>query len=52
VIATAPTDIRVDFSCIEEKDIADLFEQMFLCARDMADNPGGVESVPDSAFEE
>jgi aspartate/methionine/tyrosine aminotransferase len=52
VIATAPTDIRVAFSCIEEKDIADLFEQMFQCAREMADNPGGVESVPDSAFEE
>jgi aspartate/methionine/tyrosine aminotransferase len=52
VIATAPTDIRVAFSCIEEKDIADLFEQMFQCARDMADHPGGVESIPDSAFEE
>jgi aspartate/methionine/tyrosine aminotransferase len=52
VIATAPTDIRVAFSCIEEKDLADLFELMFQCARGMAENPGGVESVPDSAFEE
>lgn len=52
VIATAPTDIRVAFSCIEERDVPDLFEQMFQCAREMADNPGGVESVPDSAFEE
>jgi aspartate/methionine/tyrosine aminotransferase len=52
VIATAPTDIRVAFSCIEEEDIADLFEQMFQCAREMVDNPGGVDSVPDSAFEE
>lgn len=52
VIATAPTDIRVAFSCIEEKDIADLFEQMFQCACEMADNPDGAEAVPDSAFEE
>lgn len=52
VIATAPTDIRVAFSCIEEKDIADLFEQMFQCAREMADNPGTGPAVPDSAFEE
>ncbi len=36
----------------EEKDIADLFDLMFPCARGMAETPGGVESVPDSAFEE
>ncbi|MBM4143857.1 MAG: aminotransferase class I/II-fold pyridoxal phosphate-dependent enzyme [Lentisphaerae bacterium] len=52
VIATAPTDIRVAFSCIEEDEIADLFECMFRCAREMAEDPGGVEAVPDSAFEE
>jgi aspartate/methionine/tyrosine aminotransferase len=52
VIATAPTDIRVAFSCIEEKDIPDLFEQMFECAREMAAEPGGGPTVPDSAFEE
>jgi hypothetical protein len=52
VIATAPTDIRVAFSCIEEKEIADLFEQMFRCAREMAAEPGGGPVVPDSAFEE
>ncbi|MBM4149483.1 MAG: aminotransferase class I/II-fold pyridoxal phosphate-dependent enzyme [Lentisphaerae bacterium] len=52
VIATAPTDIRVAFSCIEEKDIADLFERMFECAREMAAEPGGGPVVPDSAFEE
>ncbi len=52
VIATAPTDIRVAFSCIEEKDIADLFEQMFRCEREMAAEPGGGPTVPDSAFEE
>lgn len=52
VIATAPTDVRVAFSCIEEKDIADLFERMFQCAREMAAEPGGGPSVPDSAFEE
>jgi aspartate/methionine/tyrosine aminotransferase len=40
VIATAPTDIRVAFSCIEETDIADLFEQMFQCACEMTGNPG------------
>jgi aspartate/methionine/tyrosine aminotransferase len=52
VIATAPTDIRVAFSCIEEKDVADLFERMFQCAREMAAEPGGGPAVPDSAFEE
>lgn len=52
VIATAPTDIRVAFSCIEEKDIADLFERMIPCAREMAAEPGGGPAVPDSAFEE
>ncbi len=52
VIATAPTDIRVAFSCIEEQDIADLFEQMFQCEREMAAEPGGGPTVPDSAFEE
>jgi aspartate/methionine/tyrosine aminotransferase len=52
VIATARTDIRVAFSCIEEKDIADLFEQMFVCAQEMAAEPGGGPAVPDSAFEE
>jgi aspartate/methionine/tyrosine aminotransferase len=52
VIATAPTDIRVAFSCIEEKDIADLFERMFQCACEMAAEPGGGPAVPDSAFEE
>lgn len=52
VIATAPTDIRVAFSCIEEKDIADLFERMFECALEMAAEPGGGPAVPDSAFEE
>lgn len=52
VIATAPTDIRVAFSCIEEKEIADLFERMFQCAREMAAEPGGGPAVPDSAFEE
>jgi aspartate/methionine/tyrosine aminotransferase len=52
VIATAPTDIRVAFSCIEEKDLADLFERMFQCAREMAAEPGGGPTVPDSAFEE
>ncbi len=52
VIATAPTDIRVAFSCIEEQDIADLFERMFQCAEEMAAEPGGGPTVPDSAFEE
>lgn len=52
VIATAPTDVRVAFSCIEEKDIADLFERMFQCAREMASEPDGGPAVPDSAFEE
>jgi len=52
VIATAPTDIRVAFSCIEEGEIADLFERMFQCAQEMAAEPGGGPTVPDSAFEE
>lgn len=52
VIATAPTDIRVAFSCIEEKNLADLFERMFQCALELAAEPGGGPVVPDSAFEE
>jgi aspartate/methionine/tyrosine aminotransferase len=52
VIATAPTDIRVAFSCIEEGDIADLFEQMFRCATEMSAEPGDGPVVPDSVFEE
>lgn len=52
VIATAPTDVRVAFSCIEERDIPDLFERMFACASEMAAEPGGGPAVPDSAFEE
>ncbi|MBT7067726.1 MAG: hypothetical protein HN919_15615 [Verrucomicrobia bacterium] len=34
-IATSPTDIRVAFSCIEEENIADLFERMYRCAEEM-----------------
>jgi aspartate/methionine/tyrosine aminotransferase len=52
VIATSPTDIRVAFSCIEEKDIADLFERMYRCALEMAAEPGGGPAISDSAFEE
>ncbi len=52
VIATAPTDIRVAFSCIEEGEVDDLFERMFQCAREMAAEPGGGPEIPDSAFEE
>jgi len=36
VIATAPTDIRVAFSCIEAEEVADLFERMYRCAQEMA----------------
>jgi hypothetical protein len=32
VIACGESDIRVAFSCIEEGDIAPLFDTMFLCA--------------------
>lgn len=37
VIATSRTDIRVAFSCIEEADIADLFERMYACANSMTE---------------
>lgn len=40
VIATAPTDIRVAFSCIEVADIPDLFERMYKCACEMAAEAG------------
>jgi aspartate/methionine/tyrosine aminotransferase len=40
VIATSPTDIRVAFSCIEEGDIADLFERMYDCAEEMRKQGG------------
>ncbi len=52
VIATSPTDIRVAFSCVEEKDIADLFEHMFRCAQELAAEPGRTPEIPDSIFEE
>jgi len=52
VIATSPTDIRVAFSCVEEQQLPDMFEQMFQCAREMAEHPGQISSVPDSVFEE
>lgn len=35
VIATSPTDIRVAFSCIEEENIADMFERMYSCAEEL-----------------
>lgn len=53
VIATAETDIRVAFSCVEEQDIPDLFEQMFLCAQEMAsDGASLAQAAPQGAFEE
>jgi aspartate/methionine/tyrosine aminotransferase len=35
VIAADERDIRIAFSCIEEKDVCDLFEQMWKCAEEM-----------------
>ncbi|MCE5328074.1 MAG: aminotransferase class I/II-fold pyridoxal phosphate-dependent enzyme [Planctomycetaceae bacterium] len=53
VIATAETDIRVAFSCVEERDIPDLFAQMFRCAQEMASDPSTMaQTVPPGAFEE
>ena len=53
VIATAETDIRVAFSCIEERDIPDLFEQMFQCAQEMvSDSASLAQPVPQGTFEE
>jgi len=37
VISISDRDIRVAFSCVEEEEIPDLFDQMFLCAGKMAD---------------
>ena len=52
-IATAETDIRVAFSCIEERDIPDLFEQMLQCAQEMiSDSDSLVQPVPQGTFEE
>lgn len=44
VIAASSTDIRVAFSCIEEEDIADLFERMYACAEDMRKADGSDRS--------
>lgn len=52
VIATAPTDVRVAFSCVEEEEIPDLFEEMYRCAMEMMAAPAQGISIPDSAFEE
>jgi aspartate/methionine/tyrosine aminotransferase len=35
VISTSETDIRIAFSCVDEADIADLFDVMLTCALDM-----------------
>jgi aspartate/methionine/tyrosine aminotransferase len=35
VIASGKTDIRIAFSCLEEADIAPLFDAMFECAQEM-----------------
>ncbi len=35
VISTGETDIRIAFSCVDEADIADLFDVMFTCALEM-----------------
>jgi hypothetical protein len=35
VIAASTSDVRVAFSCIEEHEIAPLFDSMFQCAQEM-----------------
>jgi len=35
VISTSDTDIRIAFSCVDEADIADLFDVMLTCALEM-----------------
>lgn len=53
VIATAQTDVRVAFSCVEEQDIPDLFSQMFQCAQEMASEGVSLaQAAPQGAFEE
>lgn len=37
LIATAEKDIRIAFSCVEEDQLCDLFESLYQCAREMAD---------------
>jgi aspartate/methionine/tyrosine aminotransferase len=39
VIASGATDIRVAFSCLEIDEIADLFDIMYRCAREMKEEP-------------
>ena len=41
VIAIGQRDVRVAFSCIEESDIPELFELMFQCAKQLADDAEG-----------
>lgn len=53
VIATAPTDVRIAFSCVDDEEIPDLVEQMFRCGQEMLANPELLAGdVPADTFEE
>lgn len=44
IIAVGQSDVRVAFSCVEEKDIQTLFELMFECAKEMLNDKKNVEA--------
>lgn len=53
LIATAPTDIRVAFSCLEVEEIEPMFDLMRQCALDMRGDPAAADlSRHAEAFEE
>lgn len=53
VIATAPTDVRVAFSCLEEGEVEPMLTLMRDCAREMRGDPqAGDLSLHAEAFEE
>ena len=43
IIAVGQSDVRIAFSCVEEKDIPTLFELMFECAKEMSNGKNNVE---------
>jgi hypothetical protein len=38
IIAVGQSDVRIAFSCVEEKDIPALFDLMFRCAKEMRES--------------
>ncbi len=53
VIATAPTDVRVAFSCLNVDQVSDFFNRLYACAKEMEKDPAARDlSRYAEAFEE